>query len=279
MILLNRKYLIALDLDGTLLTDDKKIALPSKQIIQTLIDQGHIVVIATGRSNRMSILYYRELGLTTPMINSNGAFLHHPLDKSWGIYHHPLHYKTALEIIDVCYELHSKNIIATVNDTIYLDRYDEQIVSFYSPKENDDTFIIGSVKEKLKENPTLMMLYPNIQYLDTLTKTLNDLHAEVIDHRNWGAPFHIIEVMNKEMNKGIALKRVADYFQIPRERVIAFGDEANDLEMIDFAGVGVAMGNAIDELKSIANYVTNTNENNGVANFLANYFNIKTLTV
>ncbi len=49
--------------------------------------------------------------------------------------------------------------------------------------------------------------------------------------------------------------------------------------MIDFAGVGVAMGNAIDELKSIANYVTNTNENNGVANFLANYFNIKTLTV
>lgn len=74
MILLNRKYLIALDLDGTLLTDDKKIALPSKQIIQTLIDQGHIVVIATGRSNRMSILYYRELGLTTPMIKLQWCF-------------------------------------------------------------------------------------------------------------------------------------------------------------------------------------------------------------
>ena len=118
-----------------------------------------------------------------------------------------------------------------------------------------------------------------MQHLETLTNTLNDLHADYIDHRNWGAPFHIIEVMNKEMNKGIALKRVADYYQIPKERIIAFGDESNDLEMIDYAGIGVAMGNAIDELKSVANYVTDTNENNGVANFLANYFNMNKLIV
>lgn len=279
MILLIRKHLIALDLDGTLLTDDKKIALPSKQIITKLIEQGHIVVIATGRSNRMSIFYYHELGLKTPLINSNGAYLHHPLDNSFGTYHYPLQHKTALDIVDVCYQLQSKNIIAAVHDKIYLDRYDERIVNFYQPKEEDDSFIIGRVKEKLKENPTLMMLYPNMQHLETLTNTLDDLHADYIDHRNWGAPFHIIEVMNKEMNKGIALKRVADYYQIPKERIIAFGDESNDLEMIDYAGIGVAMGNAIDELKSVANYVTDTNENNGVANFLANYFNMNKLTV
>ena len=273
--LLTEKYLIALDLDGTVLTDDKKIALPTKAIIRNLIDQGHIVVIATGRSNRMSILYYRELGLVTPLINSNGAYLHHPLDKSWGTFHHPLQHKTALEIVEVCYELNSKNIIAAVNDSIYLDRYDERIVNFYQPKDDDDSFYVGQIIDKLQDDPTLMLLYPDRNNLDKLTKTLNDLHAEMIDHRNWGEPFHVIEVMNKNMNKAIALKKVADYYQIPKERIIAFGDESNDLEMIDYAGVGVAMGNAIDELKSVAKHVTDTNEEHGVANFLANYFNIK----
>jgi len=279
VILLTRKHLIALDLDGTVLTNDKKITLPTKTVIHHLIEQGHIVVIATGRSNRMSILYYKELGLVTPLINSNGAFLHHPLDKSWGSYHHPLQHRTALEIVEVSYELNSKNIIAAVTDSIYLDRFDENIVNFYRPKKDDESFIIGRVMEKLKDDPTLMMLYPDKQHLDTLTKTLNDMHAEVIDHRNWGEPFHIIEIMNKEMNKAVALKKVADYYQIPQERIIAFGDESNDLEMIDYAGVGVAMGNAIDELKSVAKHVTDTNEEHGVANFLANYFNIKKLIV
>lgn len=276
MILLRQKYLIAIDLDGTLLTDDKKITTPSKTMISNLIEQGHVVVIATGRSNRMSILYYNELGLNTPLINSNGAVLHHPLDNSWGNYHTPLSYKTAIEIVEACYELHSKNIIAAVHDSIYLDQYDKNIVSFYEQGHiNHGSFIVGSVKEKLKENPTLMMLYPDKEYVDLLTNTLNDLHAEVIDHRNWGEPFHIIEVMNKQMNKAKALKQVADYYSIPKERIIAFGDEGNDLEMIDYAGIGVAMGNAIDELKSIANHVTSTNEEHGVASFLADYFQLQ----
>jgi len=80
--------------------------------------------------------------------------------------------------------------------------------------------------------------------------------------------------MNKQMNKAEALKKVADYYHIPKERIIAFGDEGNDLAMIDYAGVGVAMGNATDAVKSIANYVTDTNEEHGVATFLAHYFNM-----
>ncbi|MFD2132931.1 Cof-type HAD-IIB family hydrolase [Pseudogracilibacillus auburnensis] len=274
MILLRQKHLIAIDLDGTLLTDDKKISLTSKKMIVNLIEQGHIVVIATGRSNRMSILYYHELGLNTPLINSNGAVLHHPLDKKWGNYHTPLNYNTAIEIVEACYELNSKNVLAAVHDSVYLDQYDKNIAHFYGHQDDagDKSFVVGRIKEKLKENPTLMLLYPDKNHVDTLTNTLNDLHAEIIDHRNWGEPFHIIEVMNKQMNKSEALKQVADYYQIPRERIIAFGDEGNDLEMIHYAGIGVAMGNAIDELKSLAKYVTDTNEEHGVASFLADYF-------
>src|SRR5690625_4476488 len=131
---LKHKHLIAIDLDGTLLTDDKKISEQSKQMIKKVVEQGHIVVIATGRTNQMSILYYNELELITPLINSNGAVLHHPRDKSWGFYHTPLERKTALEIVEACYELNSKNVLAAVQDFIYLDQFDENIVDFYVSK-------------------------------------------------------------------------------------------------------------------------------------------------
>ena len=267
---MRNKHIIALDLDGTVLTNDKKIAPQTKAMIKKLIDDDHIVVIATGRSNRMSIFYYHELELVTPLINSNGAYVHHPQDKNWGKYHTPLNHKTAIEIVEACYELNSKNIIAAVHDSIYLDQFDQTIVDFYGSQ--DEGFIVGRIKEKLLENPTLMMLYPNENNLDKLTNHLNDLHAEAIDHWNWGAPYHIIEVMNKQMNKAEALKKIANEYGIPKERIIAFGDGANDMEMIDYAGIGVAMGNAIDELKTVAKYITDTNEEYGVANFLANYF-------
>src|SRR5690625_1377003 len=244
-------------------------------MIQNLIDQGHIVVIATGRSNRMSILYYDELGLKTPLINSNGAFIHHPYDKSWGTYHHPLDMNTAKDIIEIGYSLNSKNLLAAIYDNVIVDRFDEHIINFYEAGSDSGTVTIGSIKEKLKEEPTLMLVYPDVDKLGKLTEYLNDVHAEAIDHRNWGSPFHIIEIMNKSMNKAVAVKKVANYYSVPRERIIAFGDESNDLHMIEYAGIGVAMENGINELKNIADHITKTNEEDGVALFLADYFNIR----
>lgn len=273
---LKKKHLIALDLDGTLLTDKSAISPASSAIIKRLIEEGHIVVIATGRSNRLSILYYNELGLKTPLINLNGAVLHNPYDQSWGSYHRPLHHQTAMEIVETCYDLNSKNILAAVQDNVYLDSYDEKIADFYGFRSNkqDDSFIVGKVKEHLKVNPTLMLLYPEEEQVDTLTNRLNELQTEIVDHRNWGEPYHVIEVMNKQMNKAEALKQVADYYGIPQHRIIAFGDGSNDLEMIDFAGVGVAMSNALPQIKNVAKHITDTNINDGVANFLHDYFKV-----
>lgn len=81
---MNEKHLIVLDLDGTLLTDNKTISPRTKQTLLKLKENGHDVMIATGRPFRSSELYYRELGLTTPIVNFNGAFVHHPLQTSWG---------------------------------------------------------------------------------------------------------------------------------------------------------------------------------------------------
>uniref|UniRef100_UPI003015FAA4 HAD-IIB family hydrolase n=1 Tax=Oceanobacillus massiliensis TaxID=1465765 RepID=UPI003015FAA4 len=92
----NKKHLIALDLDGTLLTDKKEISSRTKQTILTAMDEGHIVVIATGRPHRASIDYYKQLGLNTPMVNFNGALIHHPNDRTWDFaLHTPMPIKTA----------------------------------------------------------------------------------------------------------------------------------------------------------------------------------------
>ncbi len=65
-----------------------------------------------------------------------------------------------------------------------------------------------------------------------------------------GRPFHIVEIVRKGLNKAVGISLVAKDLNIPRERIIAFGDEDNDLEMIDYAGIGVAMSNGIDDLKN-----------------------------
>ena len=78
------KHLIVLDLDGTLLTDQKTISKRTKNTLLKAKENGHEVMIATGRPYRASEVYYKELSLSTPIVNFNGAFVHHPLDNKWG---------------------------------------------------------------------------------------------------------------------------------------------------------------------------------------------------
>src|SRR5699024_542063 len=111
--------------------------------------------------------------------------------------------------------------------------------------------------------------------IQALRNHLNDYHAEVIEHRKWGAPWNIIEIVKKGINKAVGLEKIAYYFNIPRERIIAFGDEDNDLEMIEYAGIGVSMDNAIASLYSVANHVTHTDEEDVVGRFIEAYLKLQ----
>src|SRR5699024_10876356 len=111
-----------------------------------------------------------------------------------------------------------------------------------------DFIFVGDLKQNLKQSPTGQLLYPNTEQLDNFTNQLDELKNDFVDHEKWGAPFHDIDMENHNMNKREGLKRVSEAFHIPEKRIIAFGDGPNDLEMIEYAGVGVAMENAIDEL-------------------------------
>lgn len=122
-----------------------------------------------------------------------------------------------------------------------------------------------------------MLIHTEEEQLSKIRNHLSEVHAEVIDHRSWAAPWHVIEIVKSGLNKAVGLKKAADYFNIPSERIIAFGDEDNDLDMLEYAGHGIAMGNGIESVKNIANEVTLSNEEDGVGVYLNDFLNLKTL--
>ena len=270
---MTKKHLIALDLDGTLLKDDKTVSERSKKAIEEAKKSGHIVVIATGRPYRSSSMYYKELGLTTPIVNFNGAFVHHPLQDKWGMYHTPLDLHIVKDIVEASVDFEAKNILAEVLDDVYFHEHDEKLLDIFgvgTPK-----IETGDLRKILRHDPTSVLIHAEESQVDNIRKHLSEVHAEVIDHRRWAAPWHVIEIIKIGLNKAVGLQRIANYYGIPQERIIAFGDEDNDLEMIDYAGHGIAMGNAIPQLKNIAKEVTLSNEDDGIALYLEELLNLK----
>ncbi|UCZ51999.1 Cof-type HAD-IIB family hydrolase [Bacillus shivajii] len=267
-------HIIAVDLDGTLLTDDKNISLKNRAALAKLRELGHKVVIATGRPFRASKAYYEELFLDSPMVNFNGAFIHHPKnEKAFRPIHSPLDKKIAKTVIETCESFQVKNIMVEIMDDYYLRYLNKGFADAFTLGQSPVDY--GNLQQLLTEDPTSILIHPDENHEQQLRALLKDAHAEVIDQRSWGAPWHVIEIVKSGLSKAVGLKEISDYYQIPQERIIAFGDEDNDLEMIDYAGCGVAMGNAINELKSIANEVTVTNEEDGIAHFLQHRFNLQ----
>ncbi|WP_303965233.1 Cof-type HAD-IIB family hydrolase [Sporosarcina ureae] len=261
-----KPHLIVLDLDGTLLTDQKNISSKTEETLRRAVSQGHHVMIATGRPYRASEIYYRQLGLTTPIVNFNGAFVHHPTDHSWKTIHETIALPVVNEVVEAMQDFPVQNIVAEVMDDVYTQYHDERfldILNFGSP-----LITAGDIRNSLKTDPTSLLIQADQLTVDPIRQHLEELHAEVIDHRRWGAPFNIVEIVRHGLNKAVGIDAVSKWMNIPKDRIIAFGDEDNDLEMIDYAGTGVAMGNAIDQLKSIADEITDTNNEDGISRIL-----------
>ena len=267
------RYLIAVDLDGTLLRDDKTISERNLRALHAAREAGHEVMIATGRPKRHSITYYEQLGLTTPIINFNGALVHHPNDPSYAVTHRPIPLKTAHEIIEEVAETKAHNIVVEVTDHVYFQKEPQE---FYSPyAERALSVTSGNLLKQLRDEPTSLLIHATKDHVEQVRMRLNDVHAEAVLNRQWRMPEHMIEVMSKNTSKALGLREVSKHLNIDRSNIIAFGDEENDLEMLDYVGTGVAMGNAIDQLKVVANEVTASNMDDGIALFLEQKLGIR----
>ncbi|WP_346235491.1 Cof-type HAD-IIB family hydrolase [Lysinibacillus telephonicus] len=261
-----KQHLIVLDLDGTLLTDDQKISEKTKTTLFKAKEAGHQVMIATGRPYRASQLYYNELMLSTPIVNFNGALVHHPKSKTWETVHTPIDLSVVYDVVDSVDKYQYENLIAEVMDDVFIHVEDKAMMDIF--KMGDPKVTIGNLRNNLNEDPTSLLIHAEESNVPLIRDHLENVHAELIEHRRWGAPFHIIEIVRKGLNKAVGISLVAKDMNIPRERIIAFGDEDNDLEMIDYAGIGVAMSNGIADLKNIANEVTLSNNEDGIAKIL-----------
>ena len=261
-----KRHLIAVDLDGTLLKDDKTISPANIAALQKARENGHEVVIATGRPFRHAKRYYEELGLTTPIVNFNGGFVHHPNDPHFQVSHHPIPLKTVQHILESVADTKTQNIVCEVTDHVYFQRDPVGIYEFYTNHALSVT--TGDLRRLLQHEPTSLLIHAKGEHVNEIRSELSHVHAETVLNRQWIKPEYMVEVMRKGTSKAIGLEQIARHLGIEQKQIVAFGDEENDLEMIEYAGHGVAMGNAIGPLKLLANGTTKRNEDDGIAYYL-----------
>lgn len=268
---MNRK-LIAFDLDSTLLHDWYTISDENIKYIKELQKQGHIIVIATGRPYRSSIKFYNQLGLDTPIINYNGSYTISPTDKSFKCVHNTFKYEIVGDIFKTNKE-YLENAFCEVKDDIYLYKDNEVLLPLLHIK--DDTVVLkGDIDKILKTDPNGFILIAKKDKGSIIENYVHTKYSNELNIRNWGGAHNdILELYTNETDKSISLDVIRQHYNIDRKDVIAFGDGINDIEMIKYANIGIAMNNACDELKEAADVVLNkNNRENGIIEYLSNYF-------
>ncbi|MGC6767024.1 Cof-type HAD-IIB family hydrolase [Enterococcus sp. LJL128] len=266
------KKLIAIDLDGTTLNMNSLISEKTEQTLKKAIAQGHYVSIATGRPYRLSNQFYKQLNLNTPMVNFNGGLVHIP-EKEWaGERSSSVGRDIVFDILSQKKALNLDFVAAENKETFFIDSFDHFDSAFFAAEASEKNLLNTT---NLITDPTSLMLCPAKDQVAAASETLLKQYGDLLDIRTWGGAKPILEVVAKGIQKAKGVAEVADYLNISQKDIIAFGDEHNDEEMLEFAGWGVAMSNATDQIKKVANDITDkTNDENGLADYLENYLSL-----
>lgn len=256
--------LIALDLDDTLLDSDKKVSERNRQAIAQARDQGAHVVIATGRARGALVQFEKALGLHDYSIHIGGALISDPDGEL--IYGNYIDPEAARSIMQWA---HSKGVyfqVYTDKDYRYLKRTQQT--------ENYE----NAVEFKGVEDPDLLqrtdlpvakiLLIDTEETIPEFRRELSALYPELSfeTSMSW-----FLEISSRTASKGNALRFLGERLGIPREQTAAFGDSEIDLSMIEYAGLGMAVANATDEVRSAADAVVPANTEDGVAWGLEKY--------
>jgi len=258
--------LVAVDLDDTLLNSKIAIGPRSLVAIREAMAQGVVVTIATGRMYRSTLPFARQLELDVPLITYNGALVKASLSGTTYL-HRPLDLAVAREVLAL-FKDRGWHIQAFVDDVLYVAEINDKVLS-YQRVAKVEPVVIGKDLYRLTAPPTKLLAIADPAEIKAIYK---EVHATFGDRLFLTASKrYFLEMINPDVNKGKALAFLAAQLGIKREEVMAVGDSYNDLEMIEYAGLGVAMGNAPDEVKARAKAVTCSNDEDGVAEAIWRY--------
>lgn len=259
------KYLIAIDSDGTLRHSDGSISEKTKTIIKKVVDCGNVVVICTARPRYHTLKISDEVGLKEYLISSNGTEIYDNINKKI-IYCAYLPKEECKLIYEETKKLGLRVMFVSEN-TEYVTmftRNDSQILlddnnaNEILKKDIKQIMIISSLKELVKKYKSSIEKNKNLCIIDSSKEDKEELWFSIISPNS---------------SKGNSLKTLARYLDIPIKNTIAFGNDNNDISMIDIAGIGVAVENATDQLKEHADFITKSNDEDGVADYLIKFIN------
>ena len=259
-----KRFLIAFDMDGTLLKDkNKRISHQTKEYLKKLNNDGHIIILASGRPYSELLPYYNSIGLKTPLVCFNGLHCFNPNDKNFPEIKFTFKKEHALELIDKLLGTSIDNAFVETDNKVWMIKEDDEIISFMWPHKTQRNMIFGHFKDTLDEDPmtfiTVNKGYNNPDYIEECVKKYPHTHV-----RFWFNKFYS-ELYFDGVSKAHCLEEIRKYYNIPIEDTIAFGDYHNDIEMINWSAHGVAMKNGIDELKKHAKHITHRDNNhNGI---------------
>ncbi len=264
--------LIATDLDGTLLDTKGGISARSAEAICRAREKGVIVCIATGRIHATCAPFHKALGLDGPIIAVNGAWIQHG-EKL--IERHALPQDAFEDGLRIA-ESREVSPMAVIEDRMaYLSedkRYLDKLLGFY---EDRSCFMELSSRAEMIERVKTAGC-ERLSFIGSDASALASLRAELTERfsqwlevsSSWATN---LEIGKAGISKGYAVERLAAMYRIPYEEVMALGDHDNDVSMLRFAGVSVAMGNACEEAKAAARYITGTNGEDGFAEALERF--------
>jgi len=254
--------LCAFDLDGTLLNSKKKITSETIKAISALMDKGYAVTIITGRSFHQVEEYRKKLKITLPAVFLNGAMVGH--EENW-MHREPMDPRSVLEVLAFAEgENHFIHLYdgKRVNTQAIDGRVIGALGGLYREGKSmgSGVHVVNHLSLLAEQTYKILIPFASIQERQAKERKVAQIKGLAIYSSG-----RALEIAAQGTSKGKGLALLADRLGFQRENVIVFGDQTNDESMFDFAGTSIAMGNAIEALKEKATYVTDTNDQEGIA--------------
>ncbi|MGE0200561.1 MAG: Cof-type HAD-IIB family hydrolase [Candidatus Melainabacteria bacterium] len=259
--------LVALDLDGTIVDERLTISPQTLGALQHLITRSDIrVVIATGRMHPSATRFARQVGVTTPIITYQGAMVKEALPDSEPIFHQPIPLPLAQELVDYLLDEHlSVNIY--MDDVLWTNPNNAYYME-YAKTAGIEPHLTDDLRGKLTVAPTKILIIDDTR-VNTLRDDIRDRFGDQLG--SCRSRYNFCEVNHPDVSKWAGLTFLMKDWGIAPAEVIAIGDQGNDISMLSGAGIGVAMGNAPEDVKAVADFITRPIEEDGVVHALRHF--------